>query len=179
MATVRFAKSFIAVIIAAGSLCTSGWRAEADAFLQTNLVSDIPGLATLTDPNLRNPWGVSHNATSPFWVSDQGANVSTLYAVTGGTTVAINPLVVSIPQTAAGPQGPTGQVANTNMSAFSMTASGVTAPARFIFANLNGTISAWNGTGTAAITQATTAGAVYTGLAINQAGTQADPRIEA
>jgi len=174
MATARFARSFIAVIIAAGSLCTGGWRAEADAFVQTNLVSDIPGLATLTDPNLKNPWGVSHNAASPFWVSDQSANVTTLYNVTGstGTNVAPNPLVVSLPSTALGPQGPTGQVANTNMSAFSMTASGVTAPARFIFANLNGTISAWNGTGTAAITQATTAGAVYTGLAINQAGTQ-------
>ena len=41
------------------------------------------------------------------------------------------------------------------------------APASFIFANLNGTISAWNNTaGTSAVVQATTTGAVYTGLAI-------------
>jgi uncharacterized protein (TIGR03118 family) len=45
------------------------------------------------------------------------------------------------------------------------------ASAHFIFANLNGTISAWN-TGTTAFTQVTTSGAIYTGLAINEAQTQ-------
>ena len=41
------------------------------------------------------------------------------------------------------------------------------APASFIFANLNGTISAWNNSqGTTAQVMATTTGAVYTGLAI-------------
>jgi hypothetical protein len=29
------------------------------SYVQTNLVSDIPGLAAHTDPNLRNPWGTS------------------------------------------------------------------------------------------------------------------------
>ena len=41
----------------------------------------------------------------------------------------------------------------------------------FIFANLNGTISAWN-SGASSIVQATVQGAVYTSLAINQAATQ-------
>src|SRR5260370_38567234 len=39
-----------------------------------------------------------------------------------------------------------------------------------MFANLNGTISAWNG-GVSATTEVTTPGAVYTGLAINQSQT--------
>jgi uncharacterized protein (TIGR03118 family) len=169
MATARFKKSFIAAVIATSSLCTGTWRAEADAFVQTNLVSNIPGLATLTDPNLINPWGVSHLPTSPFWVSDQVTNVSTLYNVTGSTTITANPLVVTIPTTASGPpQGPTGQVSNTNTSSFPVNGG---AAANFIFANLNGTISARNA-GNAAFIQATTPGAVYTGLAINQAGTQ-------
>ncbi len=43
--------------------------------------------------------------------------------------------------------------------------------AHFIFANLNGTISAWD-TGTTAFIQVTTPGAVYTGLAINGAQTR-------
>jgi uncharacterized protein (TIGR03118 family) len=43
--------------------------------------------------------------------------------------------------------------------------------AHFIFANLNGTISAWD-TGPTAFIQVTTPGASYTGLAINQAQTQ-------
>ena len=53
------------------------------AFLQTNLVSDVSGLAANTDPNLKNPWGVSFFATSPFWVSDQAAGKATLYDGTG------------------------------------------------------------------------------------------------
>ncbi len=46
--------------------------------LQTNLVSDLPGVAAVTDPNLVNPWGISESSGSPFWISDNGANVSTL-----------------------------------------------------------------------------------------------------
>jgi uncharacterized protein (TIGR03118 family) len=165
----------VTTAIAVGTLYAGAWRAEAD-FIQTNLVSDIPGLATITDPELHNPWGISHNATSPFWVSNQGTNTATLYGVTAGndvTKVNINPPsgFVAIPTTASGPQGPTGQVANTNTSSFPVGNGGDGMSARFIFANLNGTISAWNG-GTQSFIQVTTPGAVYTGLAINQAQTQ-------
>jgi uncharacterized protein (TIGR03118 family) len=44
-------------------------------------------------------------------------------------------------------------------------------PAHFIFANLNGSISAWD-MGQTAFTQVTTPGALYTGLAINSAQTR-------
>jgi uncharacterized protein (TIGR03118 family) len=135
-------------------------------YQQTNLVSDVPGLAQVTDPNLVNPWGVSFSATSPWWVSDAGANVSTLYAVTSAG-VTVNPLVVSIPTTGSGAQGPTGQVQNSTASDFVIPADN--AKASFIFANLNGTISAWNGMltpNTQAIVVATTSGASYTGLAL-------------
>ncbi len=151
--------------------------AFAGAYVQYNLVSNVPGFATITDPELVNPWGFSHNATSPFWVSNQGRNNSTLYAVTGGgTTVTktnINPPsgFVAIPTTAGGPQGPTGQVANTNTSSFLVGNGGNGARANFIFADLNGTISAWNG-GPTAFIQATVPGQVLTGLSINQAQTQ-------
>jgi uncharacterized protein (TIGR03118 family) len=135
-----------------------GSSAQAAPYLQTDLVSDIPGLAAFTDPTLINPWGVSHSPTSPFWISDQGTNLATLYNA-GGVKQG---LVVSIPTTASGPQGPTGQVFN-NTPSFPVGGT----PALFIFANLNGTISAWNGgAGTTAQVQATTPGAVYTGLAI-------------
>ena len=136
------------------------------AYLQTNLVSDIQGLAQVTDSSLVNPWGVSFSGTSPFWVSNQHTNTSTLYAVTP-TGITKLGLTVNIPTTAAGPQGPTGQV-NNNTSAFVLANN---KPAAFIFADLNGTISAWNG-GTTATMEATTKGAVYTGLALatNTAG---------
>jgi hypothetical protein len=47
-------------------------------YQQTNLVSDIAGMAKFTDPNLKNPWGLSHSPTSPWWVSDNNAGVATV-----------------------------------------------------------------------------------------------------
>jgi hypothetical protein len=49
-----------------GVLWAGVLHAQAPNFFQTNLVSDIQGLATITDPELVNPWGVSHSPTSPF-----------------------------------------------------------------------------------------------------------------
>jgi uncharacterized protein (TIGR03118 family) len=146
------------------------------AYVQTNLVSNIPGLATITDPMLVNPWGISRSPTSPFWTSNQANDSSTLYAVTGTTTVSKVTTVnangfVGIPTTVGGPQGPTGQVNNSNTESFQLTPGDTTTSARFIFANLNGTISAWDG-GLTSTVVATTPGAVYTGLAINTAGTR-------
>src|SRR5215471_18766076 len=81
----------------------------ADSYLQINLVSDIPGLAPVTDPNLKNPWGMSFSATSPFWVSDQRTGVATLYNGAGAKQA----LTVTVPPTnppSPPPTGPTGQV---------------------------------------------------------------------
>lgn len=153
---------------------TTASGSPSNAYVQTNLVSDIAGLATLTDPSLINPWGISRSPTSPFWVSNQGTSTSTLYAVTGGTNVVkvnVNPppdAFVGIPTTKAGPQGPTGQVNNTNTASFQLTPGTPTTSSRFIFANLNGTISGWAG-GQDSTVVATTPGAVYTGLAIDTA----------
>jgi uncharacterized protein (TIGR03118 family) len=41
------------------------------AFRQVNLVSDIEGMAQLTDPALRNPWGLVFGPTTPAWVNNQ------------------------------------------------------------------------------------------------------------
>jgi uncharacterized protein (TIGR03118 family) len=168
-----FKRTLAATGIAIGALCLFTWRAQAD-FIQTNLVSDIPGLAALTYPGLQNPWGISHTATSPIWVSDQGTGTATLYAVTPSLTKAAPPGTdgnIIIPTTTSGAQGPTGQVANTNTSAILVNGGGDSNSAHFIFANLNGTIAAWD-TGQKAFIQVTTPGAVYTGLAINQAQTR-------
>jgi uncharacterized protein (TIGR03118 family) len=154
--------------------------AHADPFIQTNLVSDISGLATITDASLVNPWGSSHPVGGPFWISDQGTNLTNLWAVTGPTTVSkvtgVNPPTggnIAIPPGGTGAVGPTGQVNNANPSpsSFPVGGGGNGGSAHFIFANLNGTISAWD-TGPTAFTQVTTSGASYTGLAINQAQTQ-------
>jgi uncharacterized protein (TIGR03118 family) len=122
--------------------------------LQTNLVSDLPSVAAVTDPNLVNPWGISESSGSPFWISDNNSNLSTLYAVPGGTPpVTINPLAVKIPTPVSLTGGtPTGTVFNTGGSAaFQITGpnkSGqtVSAPAIFLFATEDGTIAGWNPT---------------------------------
>ena len=51
-------QTVILTSVAFGALCAVAGTAQAQ-FKQTNLVSDISNLATLTDPNLVNPWGVS------------------------------------------------------------------------------------------------------------------------
>jgi uncharacterized protein (TIGR03118 family) len=164
--------------LAIGALTLSALQTQGADFTQTNLVSTIDKLAKITDPQLVNPWGVSHSPTSPFWTSNQGKNTATLYAVTDKTTVTkvnINPPTgfVLIPTTASGPQGPTGQVNNTNTSSFPVSKNGGDGKfAHFIFANLNGTISAWDTGPTAFVQNSGAAGTVYTGLAINRAQTR-------
>lgn len=129
----------------------------ATLYTQTNLTSDISGMAANTDPNLKNPWGMSFAPTSPFWVSDQVTNVATLYNATGAAAA----LVVSTPAS------PTGQVFNP-FSTFDLPNG---SKALFIFDSLSGNIAGWNG-GTAATTVfSATDGSVFTGLAIGSSGT--------
>jgi uncharacterized protein (TIGR03118 family) len=143
-------------LVSAMALCILPGAARA-GYVQTNLVSDISGDAAVTDPNLKNPWGISFSATSPLWVSDEAANVSTLYQNTG-TPVS---LVVTVPS-------PTGQVFN---SAGTGNFVDGTSPASFIFATLGGSIYAWNSSnGTTAQLEASTAGATFTGLALANNG---------
>ena len=66
--------------------------------MQTNLVSNVPGLAAHTDPNLRNPWGTSTGPGLPIWVSDNATGVTTLYDGQGNLKeVAANQPAVVIP----------------------------------------------------------------------------------
>lgn len=143
-------------------------------YSQTNLVSDGTVPNTVTDPNLKNPWGVSFSATSPLWVSDQAANVATLYTINGLTATPVA-LVVPIPPVTTPPNGPTGQVNNSingvPTTSFMTDQTGTLQPAHFIFDNLNGQIYAWAAPPNPALVQVTTPGAIYTGLAIGSVGT--------
>ena len=155
----------VMLLVLATSFSTAG---AANSFLQTNLVSNIPGLAKFTDPDLVNPWGISHSPTSPFWVSDNGTGLSTLYNGAGVK----QGLVVTIPPPAGGtpPSAPTGQVFN-GTGSFQVNAG---LPALFIFATEDGTISGWNPAAnpTIAILKVDNSGsgAVYKGLAIGNNG---------
>jgi uncharacterized protein (TIGR03118 family) len=153
--------SHLATAICTLALAFAPTFLHADSFTQTNLVSDIPGLAANTDPNLKNPWGVAFSATSPFWTSDQRTGLSTLYNAAGVPQA----LVVTIPGSATPPSGPTGMVFSNQAGSFLVNGN----PATFIFDTLNGTLAGWNG-GTTAVQMAATTGAIYTGLASASAG---------
>jgi uncharacterized protein (TIGR03118 family) len=134
----RLSSSIITTLLAV--LAISG-AAVAQRYSQTNLVSNIPGMAAVTDPHLENPWGISFGPTSPFWVADNGTGVSTLYRP-DGTPV---PLVVTIPPPTGseGPSAPTGTVFN-GTNDFVVSGNGTSGPAVFIFVTENGTIAGWN-----------------------------------
>jgi uncharacterized protein (TIGR03118 family) len=153
--------ALLSVAPAAGAHPSSHHRHT--AYQQTNLVSDLPGRAAITDPNLVNPWGLVAGPTTPIWSNDNGTGVSTLYSGgVGGSTPAIVPVVVQVPGGAD-----TGIVFN-DTAGFTVSAGGVTAPARFIFVTEAGTLSGWapnvplNGV---AQLKKTIRGAVYKGLA--------------
>jgi uncharacterized protein (TIGR03118 family) len=162
--------------MAAGASPAGAGQAQ---FRQVNLVSDIPGVAPLTDPDLLNAWGLAaipgtdQSPGSPLWVSDNGSDKTTLFAGATPTSVA-QVLVVNITSGA-----PTGQVFNPDRAGFVIhDAAGNSGSALFIFASENGAIDAWNpgvgatGTGPSTVTETPVnngANAVYKGLAIAQA----------
>jgi uncharacterized protein (TIGR03118 family) len=128
-----------------------------------NLVADRPGART-TDPDLVNGWGITASPTSPWWVSDNGTDKSTLYNGSGDKIA----LTVNV----AG--GPTGDVFNGSTD-FVVRSGAASGPARFLFATEEGTIRGWNPTVPAAGSTetevgASSAGAIYKGLAIGSVG---------
>ena len=164
-----------ATVVAAVQSSTASAVAQGP-YQQTNLVANRVGTDMPTaqhiDPHLVNPWGISAGPATPFWVSDNGTGVTTLYA--NGTPV---PLVVTIPpphSTPGATSTPTGTVFN-GTSDFQV-AKGQ--PARFLFATEDGTISGWNPNVDLhnAILEVdnsrhgTATGAVYKGLAIGSVG---------
>src|SRR5690349_11839967 len=78
------------------------------AYLATNLIADLPGVARFTDPTLVNAWGISLSPTGgTFWVSANHSDLSELYAGDVNGSALTQPFKVSIPG-----GSPTGQVFN-------------------------------------------------------------------
>ena len=148
-----------AVLTLACRPASAGGERDRDGeYRQTNLVSDLPGVALLQDTNLVNAWGMSFSPASPFWLSDNGSGLSSIYVVTYDTNgvvhVAKQALEVSIP----GEGNPTGQLFN---------GTGFFHGDIFIFASEDGTISGWRNTlGSTAETLVTRSNAVYKGITL-------------
>jgi len=140
--------------------------AQGNAFRVVPLVSDQPGVAPNTDPNLVNAWGLTSGPTTPWWVADNGTDKSTLYRGSDGQPQA---LVVDVHN------APTGTVFNPT-TGFALPTGG---SARFLFDTEEGKVLGWNpAQGTTAVVVADlNDDAIYKGLAI--AATSAGPRLYA
>src|SRR5271163_370258 len=92
----------------------------AQGYSQTNLVSNVASVATTTDANLSNPWGISFIGGDDFWIANNFTGTSTLYNAQGVP----DSLVVTIPGASSNPNGncspgcPTGTVPNANGTYF-------------------------------------------------------------
>jgi uncharacterized protein (TIGR03118 family) len=172
-ASLQLAGVLLAVLI---FVPLSAHAASKGLYQQINLVSDLPNVADFQDANLVNAWGLTRGPTTPWWVADNGAGVSTLYQGNGSAVA----LVVTIPPPLGGtpPAAPTGTVFNTfNMTdptAFVVSANGKTGASRFLFATEDGTIAGWtpavDGTNAILAVDRSSEGAVYKGLTLAQVG---------
>src|SRR5262245_33752730 len=99
---------------------------------QENYVSDQPGVAEATNPELINAWGLAFNPAGPAWVSSNGAGLSLVFDSEGKQL-----LRVVIPTAKGGepPSAPTGQVFNGDANSFKGDV--------FIFVSEDGTVTGW------------------------------------
>jgi uncharacterized protein (TIGR03118 family) len=152
----------VALLVAAFAVLVGTAYAAASSYTQANLVSDQSGVAAHVDADLVNAWGLTSLPTSPWWVSDNGTNVSTLYQADGTKRA----LTVQVPN------APTGAVSNTGTH-FVVSNGSASGPALFLFATEEGKILGWNPsvdpTKAHVAVDHSGMGAVYKGLAISSA----------
>ena len=158
--------SLKATIAILGLSCLAPAAVSAQGFKQTNLVTDDQSVnsALLTDPLLKNVWGISYAPKGAFWVSNNGSGTSTLYNVSAATNApALNPLVVNVP----GDGSVTGQVFN-GTTGFNGDP--------FVFVSEDGTVSGWkpglnsNISNSTQVFQSGTSANVYKGSALASVG---------
>ncbi len=71
-----------AMIVAAPARADDdGRRGEANRYVQTNLTSDLPGVAPNTDPVLQNAWGIRVDPAAAEPILDIGQRHRLLHAV--------------------------------------------------------------------------------------------------
>jgi uncharacterized protein (TIGR03118 family) len=141
--------------------------ASAQSYTVNNLDSDVSGAAANLDSQLVAPIGLARGILGPWWVSDEGAALSTLYGGDGGK----RGLVVSLPSPpgSSAPSRPTGIAFNGSATDFIVSPGN---PALFLFVTLEGTILGWPGADTfhAAILVDSHGQASYTGMTLAEVG---------
>jgi uncharacterized protein (TIGR03118 family) len=150
--TPRLVAWVISLAAAVALVAVPASAAPTNAYSVHPLTSNVVGAAPNHDSNLVNAWGLTAGPTTPWWVSDNGTDKSTLYTADGTPQAR----VVNVPG------GPTGAVF------WSFTARAI-----FVFATEDGQILGWHpsqGNDTVVLADGTSRGASYKGLAISPTG---------
>jgi len=142
-------------------------------YTETNLVSSAAGVASVTDPEFINTWGLARSSDSVWWISENVTGVVALYNGAGMKQSLAVTIPPADPTNKNTPKGsPTAGVFNGSKTDFLLAPGN---PAVFLFATVDGAIAGWNpGVGLApgatppsthAVTVVkTTDGSAYTGL---------------
>src|SRR4029077_9122665 len=146
----KLTRRFVALLGCLGVAIAIAAQASAagPSYKQTNLISDLPGVAAVTDPHLLNPWGLAFfPGASPFWINENNAGFSALYFADAVAFPALPMVIIPAPTSPVGGT-PTGIVANFFVGAGAFLipnpAGGNFGPSLFIFDAEDGTILAWN-----------------------------------
>jgi uncharacterized protein (TIGR03118 family) len=157
--------SFVGLAILAiccGMLSTTA-LAQTTTYVQTNIISDMPGTASVTDPTLINPWGVSVGPA--IWIDATGSGLVKVDTVAGATVLPNVTVPSALESSTHG--SPSGTVYNSAGTGFNLP-DGSTG--LFLFGTLDGTIAAWSTTsGTQAVTVVNNSSnnASYTDIALD------------
>ena len=156
------------ILIPIAGLClAAGQIFAASTYTVHNLASDIPNPPGTNDANffvdadLVDPWGIALGASVPFWLSNAGTGLATVYSFANNVVTKNAGVRVAIPSASGGPARVTGQIAGGGLSF----AAAAPFPS-FMFCTEDGTISvrvAPNNTNTALITVNNNSSAVYKG----------------
>lgn len=153
------------------ALFALGSTAKAQApnnYTQTNLVSNVPGLALTLDNSLVNPWGLAGSAGQPFRIA---LNAKGKFESYNGSGIVQDPRgVLAVPDGVTLPANPTGIASNTTGE---FTSPQSPLPLPFLFATRQGTVSGEYAdsqgdikTTTILVVNSSAQGAEYTGLAV-------------
>jgi uncharacterized protein (TIGR03118 family) len=112
-------------------------------YVQTNLASDIPGLAPNNNPQLINPWGFSETPDGQFRVAANGSGTAILFDAQGAKTAPDIKIPLPPSSSPSGTSAPNGVISNPT-SGFVISDHGRSAPATLLFSTEDGTIAGWN-----------------------------------
>lgn len=144
----------------------------------SRLVSDGKVPADRVDPSFRNPWGLAASPGSPFWVTLNRSGDAAIFDGSGNLIPGLSyvnvpglppPTGASVPAAGSAPTGIVFNDTTVDPTAFMISNGTTSAPAVFLFATEQGTISGWNPT----VSLDNSSPSTRAFIAIDQSSTQA------